>query len=224
MVRIKHRYLLINILYPSGQAARLKVASDELPAAVRFHQPTPSAFKISMLLRLIQDGVAELFGDYGVGMISSNIKGTFALHEPNRQSPRCSATTRLSRFRIIMHPKQASQNSLVLAVVYLSTATSTAIIRVSRESYRLVWAALSFAKQLPNPLNTPCVIQVVRVSGTIRKSEEAAVETATEVMRKAARDPKGQSDFARQVEESKAGSNVMDVDDDDLDEIDASDD
>lgn len=59
---------------------------------------------------------------------------------------------------------------------------------MSRESYRLVWAGLSFAKNLPSPLNTPCVIQVVRVSGTIRKCEEAAIQYATEVMRKASRD------------------------------------
>jgi ribonuclease P/MRP protein subunit POP5 len=63
-------------------------------------------------------------------------------------------------------------------VMYLSTATSTAIIRVSRDHYRLVWAALAFATRLPKPVDIPCVIQVVRVSGTIRKAEEEAIRRA----------------------------------------------
>jgi ribonuclease P/MRP protein subunit POP5 len=64
--------------------------------------------------------------------------------------------------------------------MYLSTATSTAIIRVSRDHYRLVWAALAFVTRLPKPLDTPCVIQVVRNSGTIKKSEEEAIRRAKE--------------------------------------------
>jgi ribonuclease P/MRP protein subunit POP5 len=62
--------------------------------------------------------------------------------------------------------------------VYLSPATSTAIIRVARDHYRLVWATLAFVTRLPKPLNTPCVIQVVRNSGTIRKAEEEAIRRA----------------------------------------------
>lgn len=42
--------------------------------------------------------------------------------------------------------------------------------------------------QLPKPLNTPCVFQVLRVSGTIRKSEEAAIRLAINTVRKATRD------------------------------------
>jgi ribonuclease P/MRP protein subunit POP5 len=66
----------------------------------------------------------------------------------------------------------------VKIVVYLSPATSTAIIRVARDHYRLVWATLAFVTRLPKPLDTPCVIQVVRNSGTIRKAEEEAIRRA----------------------------------------------
>ena len=76
MVRIKHRYLLVNILYPSGQAAQLKVASSDLPDVVQFHQPTSSEFKDEMLRKLIRNNVSELFGDYGIGMIANSLKGT----------------------------------------------------------------------------------------------------------------------------------------------------
>jgi len=63
-------------------------------------------------------------------------------------------------------------------VNYLSTATSTAIVRVTRSHYRLVWAALSFVNRLPRPVSDDCVMRVVRVSGTIRKVEEEAIRRA----------------------------------------------
>lgn len=42
----------------------------------------------------------------------------------------------------------------------------------------MVWAALSFATKIPKPVDKTCVIQVVRVSGTIKKSEEEAIRRA----------------------------------------------
>ena len=65
----------------------------------------------------------------------------------------------------------------VSPVTYFSNATSTFIVRVSRDHYRLVWAALSFTTKLP-PGAKPCVMRVVRVSGTIRKAEEEAIRRA----------------------------------------------
>ncbi|KAK3318639.1 Rpp14/Pop5 family-domain-containing protein [Apodospora peruviana] len=65
-----------------------------------------------------------------------------------------------------------------LQVKYLSPATSTFILRVSRAQYRLVWAALSFMNRLPMRDGRPCIFRVVRVSGTIRKVEEEAVRRA----------------------------------------------
>ena len=78
-------------------------------------------------------------------------------------------------------------------VKYFSPATSTAIIRCSRAHYRLVWAALSFITQLPkaarNAQPRPCVFQVVRVSGTIKKAEEEAIRRARATILKAQREP-----------------------------------
>jgi len=71
-----------------------------------------------------------------------------------------------------------SSKLTVHPVKYLSTATSTAIVRVSRDHYRLVWAALTFATKLPKPIDQRCVMQVVRVSGTIKKAEEEAIRRA----------------------------------------------
>jgi len=66
----------------------------------------------------------------------------------------------------------------LLTVKYLSPATSTFILRVSRAHYRLVWAALSFMNQVPVKNGRPCIFRVVRVSGTMRKIEEEAVRRA----------------------------------------------
>jgi ribonuclease P/MRP protein subunit POP5 len=52
----------------------------------------------------------------------------------------------------------------------------------------MAWAALSFVTHLPEPHNTPCVFQVVKVSGTIRKSEEEAIKRARETVRRAQND------------------------------------
>ncbi|TKA65119.1 hypothetical protein B0A55_10165 [Friedmanniomyces simplex] len=147
MVRIKHRYLLVNILYPDTKSSHLRPASkpgDDVPYTVQFRRPSPDQVNGGLLMRLIRDGVVELFGDYGSGKIAGSLQ-----------------------------------------VKYFSPATSTATIRVSREHYRLVWAALTFTTRLPRPVDQPCVIQVVRVSGTIRKAEEEAIRRAGLSIRRA---------------------------------------
>lgn len=110
---------------------------------------------------------------------------------------------------------------------YLSPATSTAIIRVSRAHYRLVWAALSFVTRLPRPIDQACVIQVVRVSGTIRKAEEEAIRRAKAAILRATAQGKG-SDFALGKmlgskslgNKTKAGASKGIESDDDEDEMD----
>lgn len=69
-----------------------------------------------------------------------------------------------------------------LQVKYLSLATSTFILRVSRTHYRLVWAALTFMDHVPAKNGRACTFRVMRVSGTIRKIEEDAVRRAKQMM------------------------------------------
>nr|POF15006.1 ribonuclease p/mrp protein subunit pop5 [Quercus suber] len=143
MVRIKHRYLLVNILYPDEKKSPVNSASaakDEIPYSVQFRQPSSDQLNPKFLARVIKDGVASLFGDYGSGKI---------------------------------------------AIKYFSPATSTMIIRVSRDHYRLVWTALTYMTRLPRPVDEACVMQVVRVSGTIRKAEEEAIRRARLSIRRA---------------------------------------
>lgn len=79
---------------------------------------------------------------------------------------------------------------MLYIVKYLSPATSTAIIRCPRESYRLVWAALTYMSRLPGNKDgnqsgsgkrdppIECVFRVVRVSGTMKKAEQEAIRRA----------------------------------------------
>jgi ribonuclease P/MRP protein subunit POP5 len=131
MVRIKHRYLLFNILYPDATPSNSKPAE---PSYLAFHPPAPAHVTAGLILNALRASIALHFGDVGVGLASSSLK-----------------------------------------VVYFSPATSTAIVRCPRQHFRLVWAALTYMTELPGnrrEQSKKCVIQVVRVSGTIRKSEE----------------------------------------------------
>jgi ribonuclease P/MRP protein subunit POP5 len=66
MVRIKERYLLINILYPGEIGTK-----PGLPDVVLVNQPTTDKLAPQSLLREIRAEVASLFGDYGSGAIGS---------------------------------------------------------------------------------------------------------------------------------------------------------
>lgn len=68
MVRIKHRYLLVKFLYPENTRSQLQ-RSD----TIAFHAPTPDSFDSLALARLVRRQVAELFGDYGIGMVGKNL-------------------------------------------------------------------------------------------------------------------------------------------------------
>ncbi|RMZ80248.1 hypothetical protein DV738_g2751, partial [Chaetothyriales sp. CBS 135597] len=136
MVRVKHRYLLLNILFPSKTGA-----GAPTPAYLQFRSPAPSHITPALFVSLLRNSIATHFGDCGLGLTTGSLR-----------------------------------------IVYLSPATSTVIVRCPRAHYRLVWAALTYVNELPGvrrgERGRECVIQVVRVSGTIRKSEEELLRRA----------------------------------------------
>ena len=79
MVRLKHRYLLVNILYPDPKTTNARIATEaadhDAPFSLQFHQPSSQQLNIKILLRIIRDGVAELFGDYGSGKVAGTLQG-----------------------------------------------------------------------------------------------------------------------------------------------------
>ncbi|RPB02838.1 hypothetical protein L873DRAFT_1602588, partial [Choiromyces venosus 120613-1] len=86
-----------------------------------------------------------------------------------------------------------------MTVKYFSPVTSTGIVKVSRDHYRMLWAALTFMKDV---LGRGAVVSVVRVSGTIKKVQIEATRRAKEGIRRA----------------QGVGLDVMDIVDDDDDE------
>jgi ribonuclease P/MRP protein subunit POP5 len=71
MVRIKERYLLVNIIYPPDQSQ----SRAGIPAHVVQHQPTIDKLTPVLLLKAIKAEVASLFGDYGSGAIEGDLSG-----------------------------------------------------------------------------------------------------------------------------------------------------
>lgn len=82
MVRIKNRYLLVNILYPDppdqNKTPSSKPSSTvpSLPAIIQFHRPTPDDLTPYLFTRALKEQIALLYGDYGVGVTSSGLNGT----------------------------------------------------------------------------------------------------------------------------------------------------
>jgi ribonuclease P/MRP protein subunit POP5 len=115
MVRLKHRWLLFEIIYPID------------PSTIPFSAASQNV-TTKLLTDVIRQQISYNFGDHGSGLVSSS-----------------------------------------LSLRYFSAATSTGIVRVSRDHYRMVWAALTFIRELAG---RECVITVRRVSGTVKKAEQ----------------------------------------------------
>lgn len=74
MVRLKNRYLLVNILYPELDS---QPNDPSIPDVVVFNQPTTSSLTIPALLKGLKAEVEDLFGDYGSGAIADRLVGEF---------------------------------------------------------------------------------------------------------------------------------------------------
>jgi ribonuclease P/MRP protein subunit POP5 len=72
MVRLKNRYLLVNILYPELDD---NPTNPKIPDVVVFNQPTTDSLTSHALLKGIKTEVSNLFGDHGSGAISDSITG-----------------------------------------------------------------------------------------------------------------------------------------------------
>lgn len=73
MVRIKERYLLVNIVYPP---AAQDSAQADLPDFLVHNQPTTDAFNHRSFVRAIKAQIIDLFGDYGAGAVERSLRGS----------------------------------------------------------------------------------------------------------------------------------------------------
>lgn len=72
MVRIKERYLLVNIIYPPDG----NKPANALPNFVVQHQPTVDKLTPQLLVKGIRAEVGVLFGDFGLGAFEGTLSGT----------------------------------------------------------------------------------------------------------------------------------------------------
>ncbi|KAE8409829.1 hypothetical protein BDV37DRAFT_235165 [Aspergillus pseudonomiae] len=87
MVRVKHRYLLLDILYPDPTSwppstTAPKNATRNAQSQLRIHSPTSDALTPSLLAKMVREAVAEIFGDWGVGRLggvtAGGVSGTYS--------------------------------------------------------------------------------------------------------------------------------------------------
>lgn len=72
MVRLKNRYLLLDILYPDPTTWPSKsqpTKSNPQSAQLAIHSPTSDALTPGLLAKMVREEVAELYGDWGVGKL-----------------------------------------------------------------------------------------------------------------------------------------------------------
>lgn len=78
MVRIKYRYLLVHILSPGPINSKSKstpLTDKNPPDVVQFHSPIPDDLTPQILVGAIRDQIRYLYGDYGLGLVSSGLVG-----------------------------------------------------------------------------------------------------------------------------------------------------
>jgi ribonuclease P/MRP protein subunit POP5 len=90
MVRIKHRYLLAQILYPSPTTTTTTTTSKSIvPDSIIFHAPTPSHISASTLLHLLRTQISLLFGDYGSGVLAAGLSVRYFSNATSTAIIRC---------------------------------------------------------------------------------------------------------------------------------------
>lgn len=84
MVRLKNRYLLVNILYPppapsapSGQipstsSTGTNTANPENQFHLQLCRPTTDSLTPGALARMVRDTVGEMYGDWGMGRLGGS--------------------------------------------------------------------------------------------------------------------------------------------------------
>jgi ribonuclease P/MRP protein subunit POP5 len=81
MVRIKNRYLLVQIIYPVGLA---RSKSNDASDLIRYYQPTTDHVRPASLVQAITAQVRTLFGDFGAGTIDRSLQGIIKFSSGNR--------------------------------------------------------------------------------------------------------------------------------------------
>jgi ribonuclease P/MRP protein subunit POP5 len=75
MVRLKSRYLLIDILYPDPKTWPTTNPSKPPNPQLAIHAPTSDTLTPGFLAKMVRETVSELYGDWGVGKLGGASAG-----------------------------------------------------------------------------------------------------------------------------------------------------
>jgi ribonuclease P/MRP protein subunit POP5 len=75
MVRLKSRYLLIDILYPDPKTWPTSNPSKPPNPQLAIHAPTSDTLTPGFLAKMVRETVSELYGDWGVGKLGGASAG-----------------------------------------------------------------------------------------------------------------------------------------------------
>lgn len=91
MVRLKNRYLLVDILYPDPKTWPATPTSKPHIPQLAIHSPTSDALTQGFLAKMIRESVAELYGDWGIGKLggasAGGITSKFSFPRPSHPTP-----------------------------------------------------------------------------------------------------------------------------------------
>ncbi|KAK2595936.1 RNA-binding protein pop5 [Conoideocrella luteorostrata] len=144
MVRLKERYLLVNIIYPPDT----RKSAPSVPDFVSQHQPTIEKVTPQVLLKGIKAEVGVLFGDYGSGAFEGTLSvkylslatSTFIL-----RCPRAHFQMLWSALTCMDHIPTKDGRPCIFRVVRVSGTIRKAEEEVIRQARQLVLAAKQHA-------------------------------------------------------------------------------
>ncbi|KAH8728717.1 Rpp14/Pop5 family-domain-containing protein [Phaeosphaeriaceae sp. PMI808] len=166
MVRIKYRYLVVNFLYPEPAAK----SKTQLPDLVQIHSPTPDSFHAGILVRMIRDEIADLYGDYGMGMVSSGLKVNYWSPSTSTAIIRCPRDHYemvWSALTYITHLPRPTNLPVVIRIIRISGTIKKAEEEVIRRSQLII----KRAKAWEGNGDLPMLQSVERAADKERKSE-----------------------------------------------------
>lgn len=83
MVRLKNRYLLVDILYPDPSTWPSTKTAGPQSTQLSIHSPTSDALTPGLLAKMVREEVGEMYGDWGVGKLggasATGIHSTFSI-------------------------------------------------------------------------------------------------------------------------------------------------
>ncbi|KAK9447496.1 ribonuclease P/MRP protein subunit [Limtongia smithiae] len=191
MVRHKSRYLMFRLHYPI-----LPASENVLPTRER-GMTVAQRVKIGAQMgkRVSSAGTAGVGGGTVYHSDGNFLPGgrEANLDEPSRimlfHRPSPAAVTLIAVQAAVRDCVNRSFGDLgaglvraTLAMKYFSPATSTGIIRVARDHFRIVWAALTLLTEIEG---VRVVATVEHVSGTMRKCEKVVIQKNREITRAA---------------------------------------